>query len=145
MYVRPVAGDCPLIASAADDAAKLASAAGDVPNTLDGGGACWAGANRSTRVTVCDGPSGPDQSDLCGPRVARIAAQVLHDMGSHSYVPHDVCAPVPLEHNVAHAPITDYRDKPGLIYGGVEGPESLGMSGCCSTESEHSGDGDCHD
>src|SRR5262245_39193324 len=113
--MRPVAGDCPLIASAADDPAKLASAASDVPNALNGGGACGTGANSSTRVGVCDGPSGPDEGRLCGRRIARIDTHVLHDMGAHSCVPHDVHGRVALEHEVAHAPVTYYRDKPGLI------------------------------
>jgi len=134
MYIRPVAGDRPLIGSAADDPAKLPGAAGDVPNAPDRkgeAGVCGAWANPSGRVGGCDGPSGPDVSGLCGPRVAGIAAEVLHDMISHRYWAHDVYGPSALEHDVAHATVTDYRDLRELMAGGLEGAETLGVSGCC--------------
>jgi hypothetical protein len=130
VYIRPVAAERPLIGSAADDPAKLPSAAGDVPNALDHAVAgAW--ANPASRVGDCDGTSGPDESGLCGVGVAGIAAVVLHDMNSHRYWAHDVYGPGTLEHDVAHVTVTDYRDKPVLMAGGVEGDEILGVSGCC--------------
>ena len=60
-------------------------------------------------------PVAPTKVASASSRVAGIAADVLHDMDGHSYWAHDVHGPAALEHDVAHAPDTDLRDKPELM------------------------------
>ena len=50
-------------------------------------------------------------------------------MDSHRYWTHNVHGPTALEHEVAHASVTDLRDKLSAIDMALEGADALGVSG----------------
>jgi hypothetical protein len=108
VYIRPLTADYSLSGSTADDPAKLPSAAGDVPKSLNGvryAVASWAWANDAS-VGYGDGPRGSHQSELCDSRGAGITIEVLRTLSSVGYRPHDVDSSAALEHEVAHTIMT---------------------------------------